>query len=182
VEGSRGRPGSIVFRYVRAAPDGTSFTLAPSAQPNSLVKLLTAADRRWAVSELGPAVPFPGPDGNFYGAGGAVDSSGRQQIPAESGTWLVPSVTGEKGFVKISARVMKTAGKAPFTLAVSYRDFTNPNVTREMVGLPEYEGFSMGRSLRPNLMFDEYFFLVPEANLLATLTFDRTKLVLRTLK
>jgi hypothetical protein len=179
VEGSRKRLDSVTFRHVRAAPDGTAFALSASAQPNADTKLLTVLNRKWNVLDLGRGVPFPGPDGNFYGAGVAVDRSAQPTTTAAAGVWLVPAVGGETAYLSVTAKASPVS-KGKRGLSVTVRDGTN--TSREMVGFAEFDGFVLGANLRPNLMLDEHFFMVPEAGLLTTLTYDRTKLVLRNLK
>jgi hypothetical protein len=184
VEGSRGRP-AVNAQHARATPDGTAFAMFSVVRSTQTVRLLTVVNRKWNVTELGRMMPFPGPDGNFYGYGAAVDRTGSVRVspPAANWTWLVPSATADASFLKVVPANTGTAAKPKRTITVTAHRATNPNAplagAPTLTGLPEFEGFAVGTGLKTNLVFDEHLFFIPEAKMLATITNDRTKLVVR---
>ena len=193
--GGRERPGAggrglarrpaVNGQHARATPDGTAFAMFSVVRSTQSVRLLTVVNRKWNVTELGRMMPFPGPDGNFYGYGAAVDRTGSVRIspPAANWTWLLPSATENGAFLKIVPANTGTAAKPKRTITVTAHATSNPNTplagAPTLTGLPEFEGFAVGTGLKTNLVFDEHLFFVPEAKMLATITNDRTKLVVR---
>jgi hypothetical protein len=187
VEGSRARPLGLDADHLRAAPDGTAFATFSKVNSTQTVRLLTVQNRKWNVTNFGRMMPFPGADGNLYGYGSAVDRTGKPVLtPPQVGNWmwLVPSTSGDGYFLKVSPATVSTQGKQKKTITVSVHATNNPNAplagALAQTGRPEFDAFVLGTgNPRADFRLDEHLFLIPEAKVLATLTEDRTKLVLR---
>jgi hypothetical protein len=181
IEGSLGQPGQH-HDMLRASPDGTAFTTFDGFGNNHKVKLLTEAGRKWKVTDM-PQVPFPGTDGYFYG-NGTVYSRGGQQIASAgagigSNTWMIPAVSGNGDFVKMSATGTKSKRSVALTVHANRNADAPVSGSPTMIG-PEIDTLmGSGGSIPRDKAPDHHLFYVPEAKLLVILSGNKDKLILR---
>lgn len=192
VEGASVKPRPEVHwheKCARAAPDGTAFSTHDGFRPDQKTTLLVEQNRRWKTLPDVAAVPFPGADGNFYGNGVVVDKNGRDMqyggVGAGSGTWFLPSVSDKNYFLKIAPLTIGTGLKARRTLTVSVHKGRNSDTpaagTAVLADEPDFEGMTNRFNTEPAVVYDQHFFLIPEAKLLVTLNGKKDRLVLRKL-
>jgi len=193
VDGSRQKPG-IHTAFLRVAPDGTAFATFDKPY-NRSVKVLTEVDRNWKVTDLNAAVVTPGADGNFYGNSEPMDRDGHKLAltagvsPLAGRVWILPQITPRGGPLSQKGFLLKIVSNAPpdapkQSLMVTIHSGGNVLMphqnTPTLADQPEFDGMIWPNGMiKPTV--DEHFFLLPEAKLLAVLSGDRTKLVLRRL-
>jgi len=193
VDGSRQKPG-IHTGFLRAVPDGTAFATFDKPY-NRSVKVLTEVDRNWKVTGLNAAVVTPGADGNFYGNSDPMDRDGHKLAftagvnPLAGRVWFLPQITPRGGAFTQKGYLLKIVSDAPAdapkqSLTVTIHSAGNVLLphqnTPTLSDQPEFdEMIGANGMIKPTI--DEHFFLLLEAKLLAVLSGDRTKLVLRRL-
>jgi hypothetical protein len=185
VEGARKKPGAF-SRNMRALPDGTAF-LTFDGFPNRQSRILTEVDRDWKVVNLPAQVTATGHDGKLYGDGVVYDRNGIEQrfgtTGVGSGTWYVPAVSQADYFLKIAPTSIPAKPRNKQTLTVTVHatgKAATPIVDAPVLtNVSDFDGmcdvFRGGLRVSP----EQHFFLFPQAKLLAILSGDRTKLMLR---
>jgi hypothetical protein len=173
--------------HIRALPDGSAFSTFDGFRNNQRTTLLTTEGRQWkSVKDVGE-VPFPAPDGNFYGNGVVMNSRGANQgfggVGAGSGTWFVPASSGTGHFLKVATGTLGAGAKAKKTIGVTIHSNRNSDAplagTTPLNGLPEFDNLLDRSGNFPAVAYDQHLFLIPEAKLLVTLVSTKDKLVLR---
>jgi hypothetical protein len=172
----------------RATPDGMAYLGCDNLEKGKKVKMAYWDNKQWRKRELN-MVPFPGQDGLLYGNGAVTSLRGEDLnyggVGLGSGEWFVPAACGNSGaFLKV---VQTSSGKgfgAKKNITVTIHNKGNASVpavgTQAISGLPEFEGLwdPFGNASRDK-PFDRQLFLFPEAKLLAILSANKDKLLLR---
>jgi hypothetical protein len=174
---------------LRATPDGRRFLTFDSFDTkSSKVRTVIEENKQWKRREI-RLTPFAGESGYLYGAGVITNKDGEEQKvggKAAAGTvvWYVPAVCGSSGaFVKVT---LSGVGGPPAKKSIVVSIHNNGNAATPAVGtpvftgLPEFEGlFDPFGNASKEKPLDQHFFLFPEAKLLAILSANRDKLLLR---
>jgi hypothetical protein len=117
-----------------------------------------------------------------------IDRNGRDQkfggVGTGSNQWYIPAISSGKYFLKIAPTTIAANPFPKKTIAITVHESKNAGRpvagTPTFTGLPEYEGIvdAFG-NLGFDQVYDQHFFLVPEAKLLVILTGSKDKLILR---
>lgn len=174
---------------LRATPDSMVYLTCDNFSEKRVLVAFADTNKKLKKRTIEKMVMFPGADGFLYGNGVVTDQKGVDQryggVGSGSGQWYVPAVCGTTGaFLKIAQVSYGKGIGAKKVVTVSVHNKGNANTiaegTKEIAGLPEFEGFwdPFGNAARDK-PFDRHFFLFPEAKLLAMLAANKEVLLLR---
>jgi hypothetical protein len=173
---------------LRATPDGMAYLTCEGYDRGKKTKLAFVEGKQWKRREFSIPLPFAGADGNLYGNGLVANLQGVDLraggVGAGSGAWYIPAVCGASGaFLKVvQAQGRGADNQKAVTMTIHRKGNANAPAagTPQLTGLPEFAGlFDPWGNPASDHPLDCHFFLFPEAKLLAIISANKDKLILR---